>query len=128
MDSFVVCERWPPDRHQRNLCTAVCDTVFREYYQIGRGCKSLDTESEPRKEGELKTVYEQSHSPFGFIWQIASETGWSVDYILHKVNYQTLLMMMMDAPRYVKKSPDESNALSEEEEEEQMFNYFQSQF
>lgn len=37
-------------------------------------------------------------------------------------------MMMMDAPRYVKKSPDESNDLSDEEEEEQMFNYFQSQF
>lgn len=35
---------------------------------------------------------------------------------------------MMDAPRYVKKNPDESDPLSDEQEEEQMFNYFQSQF
>ena len=42
-----------------------------------------------RKKGELKSRYEGSHSPFGFVWQIASATGWSVDYILNKVNYQT---------------------------------------
>ena len=44
---------------------------------------------------------EGSHSPFGFIWQIASQTGWSIHYILWKVPYPTLLMMMNDAPRYV---------------------------
>ena len=37
------------------------------------------------------------------MWQIASATGWSVDYILHGVNYQTLIMMLCDAPRYIKK-------------------------
>jgi hypothetical protein len=31
------------------------------------------------------------------VWQIASATGWSVDYILHGVNYQTLIMMLCDA-------------------------------
>ena len=44
---------------------------------------------------------EGSHSPFGFIWQIASQTGWSVHHILWKVPYTTLLMMMSDAPHYV---------------------------
>jgi len=44
---------------------------------------------------------EGSHSPFGFIWQIASQTGWSVHDILWKVPYPTLLMMMSDAPRYL---------------------------
>ena len=34
------------------------------------------------------------------MWQIAEATGWSVDYILHRVNYQTLIMMLSDAPRY----------------------------
>lgn len=38
------------------------------------------------------------------MWQIASATGWSVDYILDGVNYQTLIMMLSDAPRYVRKS------------------------
>jgi len=43
-----------------------------------------------------------SHSPFGLIWQIAEATGWSKDYILDGVNYQTLLMMIADAPHYSK--------------------------
>lgn len=34
------------------------------------------------------------------MWQVASATGWSVGYILHGVNYQTLIMMLSDAPRY----------------------------
>lgn len=59
------------------------------------------TESEPKKKGELKGHFESSHSPFGFVWQIAEATGWPVDYILWGVNYQTLLMMLADAPRYI---------------------------
>lgn len=34
---------------------------------------------------------------------MATATGWSVDYILRKVNYQTLIMMLSDAPRYVRR-------------------------
>ncbi len=37
------------------------------------------------------------------VWQIAAATGWSVRYILWSVNYQTLRMMLADAPRYIKK-------------------------
>lgn len=37
------------------------------------------------------------------VWQIAAATGWSIRYILWGVNYQTLRMMLADAPRYVKK-------------------------
>ncbi len=40
------------------------------------------------------------------MWQIASATGWSVDYILDGVNYQTLIMMLSDAPRYVRRKKD----------------------
>ncbi|WP_353739483.1 hypothetical protein [Bacteroides acidifaciens] len=35
------------------------------------------------------------------MWQIASATGWSVNYILWGVNLQTLQMMLHDAPHYV---------------------------
>ena len=59
--------------------------VFYTYYQISRDDESDEAETEPRKEGELKSRWEGSHSPFGFIWQIASATGWSVDYILNGV-------------------------------------------
>jgi hypothetical protein len=44
---------------------------------------------------------EGSHSPFGFIWQIATQTGWSVHRILWRTPYATLLLMMSDAPHYV---------------------------
>lgn len=53
------------------------------------------------------------------MWQVASATGWSVDYILHGVNYQTLLLMLSDAPRYVRRKhkgkdmPDGSTAEAE---------------
>ena len=73
---------------------------FYSYYQISRTDESDEAETEPGSEGELKSGYEPSHSPFGFIWQVADATGWSVDYILNKVNYQTLIMMLSDAPRY----------------------------
>lgn len=38
------------------------------------------------------------------MWQIASATGWSVDYILDGVNWQTLILMLSDAPRYVRQN------------------------
>lgn len=77
--------------------------IFYEYYQISRDDESDAAETEPQDDGELRSEREPSHSPFGFVWQIADATGWSVDYILRGVNYQTLMMMLADAPRYVKK-------------------------
>ena len=68
-------------------------------------------------------MYEPSHSPFGFVWQIADATGWSVDYILEGVNYQTLIMMLADAPRYVRKKKEEMSA---EEEATGIVGFFQS--
>ncbi len=41
------------------------------------------------------------HSPFGSLWQIASATGWSQHYILWRVDYLTLRLMLLDQPRYV---------------------------
>ncbi len=41
------------------------------------------------------------HSPFGSLWQIASATGWSLHYILWKVDYLTLRLMLLDQPRYI---------------------------
>ncbi|MDR0612402.1 MAG: hypothetical protein LBG45_02770 [Dysgonamonadaceae bacterium] len=62
-------------------------------------------ECEPRRKEELTDRYEGSHSLFGFIWQIASATGWTVKYILWGINLQTLQMMLYDAPHYVKAKP-----------------------
>lgn len=116
------------------------DGPFYEYYQIGRADEPDEAETEPKKEGELRTEYEPSHSPFGFIWQVASATGWSVEYILKRVNYQTLIMMLSDAPRYVRRrgeeTPDKSgstidrlktvNKEAAREEAENIVSFFQS--
>ena len=100
--------------------------VFYTYYQISRDDESDEAETEPRKEGELKSRWEGSHSPFGFIWQIASATGWSVDYILNGVNFQTLIMMLSDAPRYVDSKEQKKADQTEEEEAEDIVGFFQS--
>ncbi len=62
------------------------------------------------------------------MWQVASATGWSVDYILDKVNYQTLIMMLSDAPRYVRvrKGGTDETEKSVEEEAEGVIGFFQS--
>ena len=99
--------------------------VFYTYYQISRDDESDEAETEPTKEGELKSHWEGSHSPFGFIWQIASATGWSVEYILKGVNYQTLIMMLSDAPRYID-SKENKTEKTEEEEAEDIVGFFQS--
>ena len=86
------------------------ERVFYEYYQLDRSGEPDEVENEPKKEGELRTEFEGSHSPFGFIWNIASATGWTVEYILEKVNYQTLILMLSDAPRYVRRSAADSGS------------------
>ncbi|WP_254886594.1 hypothetical protein [Phocaeicola coprocola] len=70
------------------------------------------------------------------MWQIATATGWSVDYILDGVNYQTLIMMLSDAPRYKRKKSGTSGGTgtsgtsgagrSVEEEAGDIVGFFQS--
>lgn len=95
---------------------------FYTYYQISREDESDEAETEPKEGRELKSRYEGSHSPFGFVWQIADATGWSVDYILNGVNYQTLIMMLSDAPRYTKTKKGKSA----EDEAEEIAGFFSS--
>lgn len=64
------------------------------------------------------------------MWQIAEKTGWSVRYILDGVNYQTLIMMLSDAPRYVRRKVKEasgiSSAASAEDEANEVAGFFRS--
>jgi len=65
------------------------------------------------------------------VWQIATATGWSVDYILDGVNYQTLIMMLGDAPRYVRQKQGSGNhdsrpESSAEDEANDIVGFFQS--
>jgi hypothetical protein len=117
------------DRHRvclgrhAQLRVPVGHRPFYEYYQISREDEPDEAETEPKKQGELKTVFEPSHSPFGFIWQVADATGWKVKYILEGVNFQTLIMMLADAPRYIRKKQEEKSA---EDEAADIVGFFQS--
>lgn len=106
------------------LCIVAIHRPFFTYYQISRRDESAEAESEPTKKGELKSVYEGSHSPFGFVWQIAEATGWSVKYILDGVDYQTLIMMLSDAPKYIKKKQEDNR--TEEEEAADIVGFYKS--
>lgn len=59
------------------------------------------------------------------MWQIADATGWSVRHILYGVNYQTLIMMISDAPRYVGRKEGKSSKTAEEEATD-IANFFRS--
>lgn len=57
---------------------------------------------------------------------MASATGWSVDYILNGVNYQTLIMMLSDAPRLVRRRKKDGDGRSAEAEARDIAGFFQS--
>ena len=54
---------------------------------------------------------------------MADATGWKVKYILEGVNFQTLIMMLADAPRYIRKKLEEKSA---EDEAADIVGFFQS--
>ena len=49
-----------------------------------------------------------------------------MDYILNGVNFQTLIMMLIDAPRYVDSKEQKKADQTEEEEAEGIVGFFQS--
>ena len=121
-------EQRPSARSLASFRVAYGHRPFYTYYQIGGTDEPDEAEDEPKKEGELRASYEGSHSLFGFVWQIAGATGWSVDYILTGVNYQTLIMMLSDAPRYVRRKAKEAvPGRTAEEEAGEIAGFFRSQ-
>lgn len=52
------------------------------------------------------------NSPWGLVWHIATQTGWTADYIMHGIAWINLRMMMADAPSV--KSTNKSDGPTEE--------------
>ena len=100
----------------------------RDYYRIGSSSEQDAALSEPdrerKRQEELKKGHtEPSHSLFGVVGQLATETGWSIDYILDKVNVVTLQLMMADMPHWVPpQKPDLMQQIREMEEREKQRN------
>lgn len=74
---------------------------FSTYYQLDGANKSSKANAEPKKQEELKSHYEGSHSLLGIQWQVASSTGWTPHFIKWGLPYAELMIMMADAPRLV---------------------------
>jgi hypothetical protein len=58
------------------------------------------------------------HSPFGLMYMIQKETGWTDDYILWGTSWANLQMKLADAPRY--RSGKRSRTINDEKE---LFNF-----
>jgi len=43
------------------------------------------------------------HSPWGLLYQIVKETGWTWHQVLWKVSRTNMLMMMADRPNFISK-------------------------
>ena len=97
-------------------------TRFFQLYQVDVGDEDNETEDTDLSQDEkgVKGHFESSHSPFGLIYQIAKDTGWSLEYI-RKIPYATLIMMLSDAPRYISKKEDKPIRITSKE---QMFAVF----
>ena len=125
MGVHALCRSSLPDGGTHAVRDAAGYEVFYEYYQISTDDESSEAETEPKKEGELKSEYKSSHSPFGIVWQIAEATGWSKEYILDGINYQTLLLMIADAPHYVSGKKEEKKGADGNGKDE-VLEFFQS--
>lgn len=55
---------------------------------------------EPSEHGEYAGKITGLHSPWGIIAMLAEKTGWTYHYILHRVAWVNIRMMLADAPRY----------------------------
>lgn len=82
---------------------------FSKYYQLDRADKSAKANAEPRKQEELTSRYEGSHSLFGVIWQVVTSAGWTPNYILWRIPYALLMLMLKDAPHFI--SVDDQNTI-----------------
>lgn len=70
---------------------------FYRLYQIDRdGGQSEPDEHREYAEGRIVGL----HSPWGIIMMLAEKTGWTYHYILHRVAWVNIRMMLADAPRY----------------------------
>jgi len=71
---------------------------FYKYYQIGSDDEDDEPETGSGDTGEL--IQTGMHSPWGTIYQIVKETGWSWHYVLWKVSRLNIMLMMADRPGF----------------------------
>jgi hypothetical protein len=87
-----------------------------QLYQIHVGDEDYDSTNDlSQDEKGVKGYVETPHSPFGLIYQIAKDTGWSIEYIM-RLPYPTLIMMLSDAPRYVSGHKDKPVRITSKEQ------------
>ena len=75
------------------------DIGFYEYYQIGTADEDDDAEDDEDRSGpkdSRELIQTGMNSPWGLLYQIVKETGWSWHTVLWKVNRSNIMLMMAD--------------------------------
>lgn len=76
-------------------------SVFYELYQIDTHLQDDETE------GRSDRGHKGLKSLWGSLWSVCTSTGWTLDYLLWKISWINLQMMIIDAPRYTNDSKKE---------------------
>lgn len=90
------------------------DGGFYEYYQIGKVDEDHSAEDGSESPGELKAT--GLNSPWGIEWMIYEKTGWTRHYVMWKVSWINIQMMLADAPRMGKKGKDSKQFVKSDKE------------
>ena len=75
---------------------------------------------QPGNDGELRD--EGPHSPFGALFQIASQGVWTWRELMYKVPWSVVLAAINDQPKYGKKKPADEGEITSEAEAKKFFN------
>ena len=77
-------------------------TVFLQYYSIGgTSRRTAKPHRKPNEKDELKGHNEGPHSILGIVAQSMERFGQPKHYILWEISYAELMLMNMDATRYI---------------------------
>src|SRR3546814_7744873 len=82
-----------------SACDHVPGAGFYEYYQIDLQHEDYGEESEPGHSGESRGTTSGLNSPWGMIYTIVKDPGWTWHYVLWRVAWINVQMMLADAPR-----------------------------
>ena len=95
---------------------------FRNYYQIVGESSDNGADAEPPREWELtednegKYIYDPPHSPFGILREIAAGGPWTLRDVLHRMPWQTVLMMVNDRGKTKKRNEEDTMLLEDKDD------------
>lgn len=91
-------------------------SIFYKLYQIDTSSSDDGTEKGQKEKSESSRS-KGLNSLWGSIWSICTNTGWSMHYVLWRVAWINIEMMISDAPSYSSATEDKETKTAETEDE-----------